>query len=403
MRILFVNKFMYNRGGAETYFLKLGEFFEKAGHQVAYFGMSDEKNIVGNDEELYTRNMDFHSSNFERFLYPFRIIYSVEAYKKMEMLIEKFRPDIIHLNNINFQLTPSIIDAAWKKKVPVVQTVHDSQMICPGHLMFQPHKNEVCQKCIKGSKWNCARYKCIHGSRVKSLLGSIEGIFYDWKKTYDRVDTYICPSRFMESKILTRKRYLGKTRVLHNFIELSDKCYGEKEDYVLYFGRISEEKGINMFLEITKRFSDIKFKIAGSGPLEQKCRGLANVEYLGLLSGENLKSVIAKAKFVIYPSICYENCPLSILEAISLGTPVIASSRGGSCELIENGKDGVLIPEPFNQESLTDETAKLLENRELLEKMTQNCIKSRERFYTLEKYGNEIEKIYREIIGDKVI
>ena len=135
MRILMVNKFLYPRGGAESYMLKLGQQLENSGHTVEYFGMYDEKNTVGNSAGLYTQNMDFHSGKLSRFLYPFKIIYSAEAYKKISRVIDCFKPDVVHMNNINFQLTPSIIYAVKKKNIPLVQTVHDYQMICPNHLL----------------------------------------------------------------------------------------------------------------------------------------------------------------------------------------------------------------------------------------------------------------------------
>lgn len=140
MKILLVNKFLYPRGGAETYFLKIGNELEKRGHNVQYFGMYDEKNTVKNSLNLYTKNMDFHTSKLKRLLYPFKIIYSFEAKRKIKKIIKEFNPDIVHLNNINFQLTPSIIDMAYKMKVPIIQTVHDYQMICPNHLLLNNRK-----------------------------------------------------------------------------------------------------------------------------------------------------------------------------------------------------------------------------------------------------------------------
>ena len=109
MKVLMVNKFLYSRGGCENYMLFLSEHLKKLGHEIEFFGMYDEKNTVGNSKGLYTQNMDFHSSGLARFLYPFKIIYSFEAKKKLMQVIDDFKPDIIHMNNINFQLTPSII------------------------------------------------------------------------------------------------------------------------------------------------------------------------------------------------------------------------------------------------------------------------------------------------------
>lgn len=168
MKILMVNKYLYFKGGAETYALKVAKYLEKNGYKIEFFGMNSSKNIVSNNLGLYTQEMDFHSSKIERYLYPFKIIYSFEAKRKIKSIIKDFKPDIIHLNNINFQLTPSIIDMACEMKIPIVQTVHDYQMICPNHLLY--NKNGICEKCLKDSKWNCTKYKCIHNSKLKSII-----------------------------------------------------------------------------------------------------------------------------------------------------------------------------------------------------------------------------------------
>ena len=125
MKILLVNKFLYPRGGSESYMLKLGEELNALGHEIEYFGMYDEKNTVGNSAHAYTTNMDFHSTGPARFLYPFKILYSGEAKRKIGKVLDRFQPDIVHMNNINFQLTPSIIYAVKKRGIPLVQTVHD--------------------------------------------------------------------------------------------------------------------------------------------------------------------------------------------------------------------------------------------------------------------------------------
>lgn len=238
MKILMVNKFLYPRGGAETYMLRIGEELTRRGHQVEYFGMYDEKNTVGNAEGLTTVNMDFHASGAEKLLYPFRIIYSGEARRKMRQVIDRFHPDIIHFNNINFQLTPSVILAGAEKNIPMVQTVHDLQMLCPNHMMMEFGTWKLCEECSgKKCKMACVRKKCIHGSRAKSLIGAIEGTIYTSSHVYDRVARYICPSRFIEEKLLTVPRYAGKTTMIHNFLSKTAEIDVPKGDYVLYFGR----------------------------------------------------------------------------------------------------------------------------------------------------------------------
>ena len=188
-----VNKFLYPRGGCETYMLTLAEELKAKGHEVEFFGMYDEKNTIGNSAGMYTSNMDFHANKLERFFYPFKIIYSREAYKKISKVLDDFNPDIVHMNNINFQLTPSVIYAVKKRNIPLVQTVHDYQMVCPNHLLYSFDEVKPCERCIHGSKFNCIKYNCIHGSKIKSLIGAIEAKIYTMLKTYKKVDLYVCP------------------------------------------------------------------------------------------------------------------------------------------------------------------------------------------------------------------
>lgn len=402
MKILMVNKFLYPKGGAETYFLKIGSHLEKAGHEVEYFGMFDEQNTVTNSAGVYTYNMDFHSSGINRLLYPFKIIYSFEARRKIRKVLKNFKPDIVHLNNINFQLTPSIIEEIHKHKITLIQTVHDYQMICPNHLMFDNNKSP-CELCVTGSKWNCAKKNCIHGSKIKSILGSIEAILYKNRKTYQLVDLYICPSRFIEGKLNQTNIYQGKTLPIHNFIELKEVDESNKKnDYVLYFGRLSEEKGIEMFVNCCKRLPHINFVIAGSGPLEDICKGITNVEFVGFKKGEELNNLISEAMFSVYPSIWYENCPLSILESESLGTPVIASKMGGIPELIENDQTGILI-DNINEDNLAEEIDKLYQDKEKMLMMSKNCLDKRQRMISLENYSDRLIEIYNQYLYKAVL
>ena len=393
-----VNKFLHYKGGAESYALRIGEELEKVGHEVQYFGMYNVNNIKENKLNLYTSEMDFHSKSIKRYKYPLKIIYSFEAKRKMKKIIENFKPDIIHLNNINFQLTPSIIEQAYKMKVPIVQTVHDYQMICPNHLLY--NQNGICEKCIKGSKWNCTKYNCIHNSKIKSILGSLEAILYTKiLKTYKKVNKFICPSYFIEQKLLENKEFERKTIVMHNFIELKELINRKKENYVLFFGRLSEEKGLDIFIETCKQLPQIKFKIAGTGPLEKSLQGIENIEYVGFKVGKELEELISKAKFSVYPSIWYENCPLSILESQSLGTPIITANYGGMKELVKNNETGILVND-INVENLQKAIKKLYFNNTLLNKMTENCIKERKNMISLQEYIKRMLKIYNDVIKE---
>ena len=376
MKILMVNKFLYPHGGSETYILDIGKQLIQMGHEVQYFGMEDENRTVGNRAESYTSSMDFHAGGVQKILYPFKIIYSTEARKKIRIVLDDFKPDAVHLNNINFQLTPSIIYEVrkWEKqtkhKVKIVYTAHDSQWVCPNHMLMIPSTKELCFKC-EGKKYGeCMKNKCIHDSKVRSILGSVEAYVYSILETYKKVDTIICPSFFMKRILSTNSQIAERLVVMHNYCTISDVSEHEKENYVLYFGRYSEEKGIETLIEACKKSSNVAFIFAGNGPLKAKIEGASNIKNVGFLSGEHLKNVIAKAKFVVVPSIWYENCPFTVIEAQKLGTPLIASNIGGIPELIDE-ETGVVF-ESGNVENLVsvlnEFDAKKYNNRLISEK-----------------------------------
>ena len=403
MKILMVNKFLYPRGGCETYMLKLAEELKAKGHEVEYFGMYDENNTVGNSLGLYTTNMDFHSTGASRFLYPFKIIFSRESYKKLGKVLDGFKPDIVHMNNINFQLTPSMIYAIKKRKIPLVQTVHDYQMICPNHLLYSFDEEKPCERCIKGSKWNCLKHSCIHNSKIKSLLGVIEAYFYKFLKTYKKVDLYVCPSRFLESKLLSASdMYKGKTFTIHNFIEkkpVPEKVQSEKP-YVAFASRLSKEKGVTLLAETAKLLPDYSFVVAGSGPDDACLKNIPNVTMTGFLNGDALTSLVANAKVMLLPSVWYENCPLNILETHSFGVPVITMNSGGMAELVDHGKTGMLVNEPTAQ-AIAEVIQKCFEDEEFYNSLKQNCKTRGEEIIEVGAYCDVLLEKYQEIINKR--
>ena len=403
MKILMVNKFLYPRGGCETYMLSLAEELKAKGHEVEYFGMYDAKNTVGNSSGQYTSNMDFHANKLERFLYPFKIIYSREAYKKLLKVLDDFKPDIVHMNNINFQLTPSVIYAVKKRNIPLVQTVHDYQMICPNHLLYSFDEAKPCERCIKGSKFNCVKHSCIHGSRVKSILGAIEAKIYSFLKTYKKVDLYICPSRFLESKLLAASDiYIGKTFTIHNFIEKKPlpEVNAAEKPYIAFASRLSKEKGVELLAEAAKLLPEYSFVVAGSGPDSESLENIPNITMKGFLTGDELVSFVANAKLMILPSVWYENCPLNILETHSLGVPVITMNSGGMAELVDDGVNGVLINEPTS-EAIAEAIKKCFEDEEYYSVLKQNCEGMREKIIEVGDYCDILIDKYQEIFDKR--
>jgi len=401
MKILIVNKFLYPNGGSETYIFRLGEQLQKMGHEVQFFGMEHEGRIVGNRVESYTSDMDFHTGRFARILYPFKIIYSREARRKIRKVLEDFGPDAVHLNNFNFQLTPSIlyeIDKYRRKtagKVKIVFTAHDSQLVCPNHLMQQYISKERCTKCVWGSPWNCAKYKCIHGSFAKSLLGSVEAFLYRNLGTYRLIDTAICPSAFLKEKLDTCRELKGKTVVMHNFIEPFKEGEGTKkeiEPYVLYFGRYSKEKGIETLLKVCKKLSAIPFVFAGNGPYEEQVNVAMNITNKGFTTGKELKELIHNARFSIFPSECNENCPFAVMESLAYKTPVIGAKIGGVPELIKDSVTGYLF-ESGNEEQLCQRIEFLWNHPEEVERLTKECTNIV--FDSVESYCDKLISYYQ--------
>ena len=397
MKILMVNKFLYPKGGAETYVFKLGAALEAQGHRVEYFGMDHPDRIVGNRVNAYTVNMDFHGgSKLAKLTYPIKTIYSFEARKKIRTALDDFQPDMCHLNNFNYQLTPSIIleIRKWEKqsghKCKIVYTAHDPQLVCPNHMCLNPNTGKICEKCLKGNYIHCFLGNCIHGSRVRSLLGTLESAIWHHTGVYEQIDTIVCCSHFIKTLLDTDPVLAKKTTVLHNFIDAVEHKEVQKKDYVLYFGRYSREKGIATLVQAARELPDIPFIFAGSGPLEYLLEGVPNIKNVGFQTGEALEMLIREARFSVIPSECYENCPFSVLESVSLGTTVLGADIGGIPELIGSKRELVTSGDVH---SWVDSIRSLWENHERLTDLTQLC--ATRKYATADRYSENVVRLYQ--------
>lgn len=397
MKVLIVNKFLYPNGGSETYIFKLGEQLESMGHEVQYFGMEHPDRCVGNAADSYTSNMDFHSEGIKgklsKIAYPFKIIYSAESRRKIRAALEEMKPDVVHLNNINFQLTPSIIleIKRWNKDCRIVSTIHDPQWVCPNHMLINGKTHKGCKDCLNGSYMSCIKSKCVHGSTLKSVLGAMEAVFYKNIHVYRNVDAILCPSHFMEETMKHNPDIADRTIMLRNFIAISEPTELRQDRYVLYFGRYSEEKGIHTLVKASRLCPDIPFIFAGNGPFEQEVNDTENIKNVGFTTGTELANLIANAQMTLIASECYENCPFTVMESQMLHTPVIGADIGGIPELIGEGVNGDLF-ESGNPEDLADKIRALWEDRERLERYTEAT--KAIHYDSLEQYAKKVEAIY---------
>ena len=398
MKILMVNKFLYPKGGAETYVFKLGKILETHGHEVQYFGMHHSENIVGNRVTAYVSNMNLRGSISENLTAPLKIIYSAEARAKIRMVLDDFQPDVVHFNNIQFYLTPSIILETQKyrketgRSVKIIYTAHDYQLICPSHGLFDVNF-QACEKCLGGNYVACLRTKCVKNSRAKSFLGMIDAYWWKWSKAYSYIDKIICCSQFLKSKLDVQERFRNKTVALHNFVDLVPAMEVEKEDYILEFGHLSKDKGTYTLLEVAKRMPETRFVFAGYGEAEKDILEVPNAEFVGFKAGKELEMLIRKAKISVCPSEIYENCPFSVIESQMYGTPVVGSRMGGIPELIAEGQTGELF-EAGNADDLERKIKKMLLTPGLAEKYSVAC--RIHPFETPDTYYQKLMGIYGE-------
>jgi glycosyltransferase involved in cell wall biosynthesis len=349
MRILQANKFFYVRGGSERYFFDLCELLGERGHQVIHFSMHHPRNLPSDQQEYFVSEIDLNAPMGARgrTAAALRLLYSSEAKAKMSVLLDRLRPDIIHFHNITRQLSPSIVDAAWSRGIPMVQTMHDLSLVCPAHSFFVD--GHACEDCAGGRYWHAVPGRCIDGSLGSSLLGAFEAYLHSWLGLYKKINVFIAPSRFLKQKVSSLSWIRDRVTHLPYFIPSGPDYTDSNRGYVLFAGRISWEKGVGTVLEAAERLGSTRVVIAGEGPpLEgfkrlARDRGLANVEFAGYVKGEALDRLVGGCSCVVVPSIAYENLPLSILEAFARGKPVVASECGGIPELVIDGVTGYLF------------------------------------------------------------
>lgn len=411
MKILLVNKYHYVKGGSETYYFGLANLLTKLGHEVIFFAMTDKNNHPCKDEQFFVSNVDFNgkTSKMQKVKAGFRVLYSFEAKKSISALIEKEKPDIVHINLVHRHITLSIIRAIKKYNIPIVYTVHDLNCVCPNHEMLVNGK--VCELCLKGKYRNCIKQKCVKGSTVKSALGAIEAINYKRMKIYDDIDLYITPSYFYKKKL--EESGIIHPEIVHikNFLPLDTKFKNDNEDknYLLYFGRISEEKGIITLLKAMEKLqNNTPLYILGTGALEEQVKEYIKahnleekVKMFGFKSGDELKKFVAQAKCIILPSEWYENGPYAIMEAMSQGKPVIVSRFGGLPEIVEDQKTG-FICNPFDSEDLKNCIEKVCNlTADEYKAMSNTAVLNAKRDFDADTYGKTLIAHYERLIQNK--
>lgn len=354
MKILVSSKFYYVRGGAEQYVLHLSDLLNKKGHEVAVFAMQYPKNIPTTWSKYFPQEIRFGVTS-GAIKAVRRLLGDKETRTRFSALLDDFRPDVVHLNNIHSYLSPVIGELAHRRGIRVVWTVHDYKLICPRYDCLRKGEKS-CVACLTDRK-NVLRYCCMKNSLLASFLAYQEARVWNRERIETFTDAYICPSRFIAERLVDGGFAEKKLHVIRNIVNTDNyrrDSYTKKGDYYCYLGRLSYEKGVKTLIRVANTLP-YKLVIIGAGPLENELRKMAgsHIKFAGFRQWNDIRELVGEARFAVVPSECYENAPLSVIESLCLGTPVLGARIGGLPEMIREGENGMTF-ESRNTDNLRD-------------------------------------------------
>ena len=383
--------------------------------------LGGETKVVENEKKL----LEYHGHNVTQFLdeniridkFDFldrikffkNAFFDHQQYLKLKAQIKKVCPDIIHVHNVFPLISPSAYYAAHEANVPVVQTIHNFRFLCPNGLFLR--NNEICELCKNGSYFNAIKYRCYKDSFVFSSLYACSIKYHRVKKTfYDKIDVLIALSAFSKNKLIEGGFSAKKIIIKPNFLSYnhSSSSLKIKDNYFIFIGRLSKEKGIHTLLHAAKALPEQQIKIIGNGEeLDYINRfislnKLTNISVLGFLDGQEKYNLIQKAKSLIFPSVWYENFPITILESYLSGTPVIASNIGSLPEIVNNNRTGLLFKSGDSYE-LAAKLKWAIDHPEEMKQMGINARKEFEEKYTAKRNYQMLIDIYKKAIENKNI
>lgn len=354
-----------------------------------------------NDRGVEVKVVIFENKDIKGFLKKattfFTAIYSFKAKKKIAKEISSFKPDIIHVHNFFPLVSPSIYDAARTCNVPVIQTLHNFRIICPGALLLRDGK--VCEKCIQGNFLNAIYHKCYRDSYFGSLSLASSDFIHKTMNTWNtKVDAFICLTSFAKKKFVQSGIDEAILRIKPNFVDSETSIStDDRKNIGLFVGRISQEKGIMNLIKIHDKM-DGKIIFVGDGPLLNRLKGLSNYIILGRKPQNEIAEYMKTASFLIFPSICYEGFPMSIVEAYSNRLPVIASKMGAMEEIVIDGKTGCHFL-PDDLEMMADKINWAFQNYSELREYGENAYLEYTDKYTSDINYSILLKIYEDAIG----
>lgn len=407
MRILLANKFWYLKGGAERVVFETKKLLEGNGDAVSAFAMRDMRNQASAQERFFVSPVvtDRVTFGWQGLRTAGRMLWSFEAARKFEALLKEAKPDVVHAHNIYHQISPSILPVAEKRGVPVVMTLHDYHLVSPNYGLFD--RGRIVEPSKAHPYRDTLSRKLIGGSVVKSALSAFEGWLHHAMGVYGSVAKFIVPSEFLKKKIVEYGLDENRVEVVPHGIDLEGRAPRyQSENRVVFVGRLSPEKGVDVLLRAMKEVRGLECAIVGDGPERDRLERLAeeldlsNVTFLGALYGSELDREIARAKAVVIPSRSYETFGLTALEAYAFGKPVIASRVGALPEVVREGETGLLFTSTEPKE-LAEKLNWLAENAARADAMGRNGRRLAETEYAPGLHLGRIHRIYKEAIERK--
>jgi glycosyltransferase involved in cell wall biosynthesis len=274
--------------------------------------------------------------------------WSSRSFRELKTLILNENPDVAHFHNTFPLISPAAYYACAEASIPVVQTLHNYRLLCPGALLMRDGK--VCEECLgRAVAWPGIAHACYRGDRAATTALATMQLAHRVIGTWqDKVQMYIALSEFARHKFIEGGLPADRIVVKPNFVMADPGAKEGPGEYALFVGRLSEEKGLRVLLDAWTAFDQtIPLRIAGDGPLTKslveriRANDIRGVNLLGRIAPENIPALIHDARFLILPSICYENFPVTVAEAFAGGLPVIASRLGSLLEIIADGSNGL--------------------------------------------------------------
>lgn len=383
MKILVAHNHYLHPGGEDQVVRDEVSMLRKYGHEVIEY-------------DCWNREID--NLGFIRKIWFFLkdSLWLKKTYNDICLIIEREKPQIAHVHNIFFAISPSIYDACFDKGVPVVQTLHNYRFLCLSGIFYRAGR--ICSECVKKSFMYGIFYKCCHSSRFLSLICA--RILWAVKKNSVlsmKIKFFIAPSEFCKEKYVEAGVSKKKIFIKPHFVYNDPGVKESVRKYILFVGALREYKGVEVLIDAVRSCLGSYLRIVGDGPLKEEMKqyahGMNNIEFLGHLSHDAVIEQFHQALFVVFPSNCYETFGCSIIEAFACGVPVIVSNAGAAMELVELGITGRVF-KVNDSLDLAQNIRKLLADQLHTREMGNNARAVYEKRYTMNRNYEEMMNIY---------